>query len=46
MGFFGIARRVSVLSIDMYAAGINAAGINAVGIYATLALRLLNNLGS
>ena len=41
MGFFGIARRVSVLSIDMY-----AAGIHAVGIYATLALRLLNNLGS
>ena len=41
MGFFGIARRVSVLSIDMY-----AAGIYAVGIYAALALRLLNNLGS
>ena len=41
MGFFGIARRVSVLSIDMY-----AAGIHVVGIYAALALRLLNNLGS
>lgn len=41
MGFFGIAGRVRVLSIDIY-----AAGMYAVGIYAALALRLLNNLGS